>query len=96
MAQVITRKFEVYDLKAFVPKIDADGELTKEMLYDGEACEVSMTEAKARKIVCDHLNIGRVPTGTMLSYKKVGERTYSMPLHTFIKLANVVSDDMED
>lgn len=95
MAQVITRKFEVYELKAFVPKVDADGELVKEMLYDGEACEVNMNETKARKIVCDHLNIGRVPTGTMLSYKKVGERTYSMPLHKFIELANVVSDVME-
>lgn len=90
MAQTITRKFEVYQLKAYKPAINDSGELVAQTLYDGEALEVAMNDTKARKIVCEKLGIGRVPQGTMLSYVKTGERVYAMPTHTFIENATMI------
>lgn len=95
MAQTITRKFEVYQLKAYKPAINEAGELVAHTLYDGEALEVAMNDIKARKILCEKLGIGRVPQGTMLSYVKTGERVYAMPTHTFIENATIIETTEE-
>jgi hypothetical protein len=47
MAQTITRKFEVYQLKAYKPAINEAGELVAQTLYDGEALEVAMNDTQA-------------------------------------------------
>ena len=96
MAQTITRKFDVYQLKAYKPEITKDDNLVAHTLYDGEAIEVAMNDTKARKIVCEKLGIGRVPRGTLLTYDKIGKRVYAMPTHTFIENATMIetTEDM--
>ena len=95
MAQTITRKFNVYQLKAYKAEITASGEMVAQTLYDGEAIEGAMNDTKARKIVCEKLGIGRVPKGTLVSYVKTGERVYAMPTHTFIENATMIETTEE-
>lgn len=92
MAQIVTRKYEVYHLTAMTADIDETGELVKNVLFDGEVAENGMTETKARKIVCEALGIDRIPSGTKLFYTLLGERMYSMPTQMFVRNATVISD----
>ena len=91
MAQTVSRRFRVYDVKAFVLDLDESGNPIKSDLFTGEIIISTPNDRIIRRAIADALGMKRLPDGTRIEYTDMGERVYAMTVDDFIANATVVN-----
>lgn len=91
MAQTVSRRFRVYDVKAFVLDLDEGGNPIKSDLFTGEIIITTPNDRIIRRAIADALGMKRLPDGTRIEYTDMGERVYAMTVDDFIANATVVN-----
>ena len=91
MAQTVSRRFRVYDVKAFVLDLDEGGNPIKSDLFTGEIIISTPNDRIIRRAIADALGMKRLPDGTRIEYTDMGERVYAMTADDFIANATVVN-----
>ena len=91
MAQTVSRRFRVYDVKAFVLDLDEGGNPIKSDLFTGEIIITTPNDRIIRRAIADELGMKRLPDGTRIEYTDMGERVYAMTVDDFISHATVVN-----
>lgn len=91
MAQIVKRRFHVYEVSAFTLDLDEGGNPVKVDLFSGDLILTNPNERILRRAVADALGTNRLPDGTRFEYLDKGEQVYAMTVEDFIEHATIIN-----